>query len=267
MTLSCIFSTTLTPASSIQVNSSSPGPGTFMKNDRKGLADMPGCSSAANTGSPANVTLNELMMLRGMGLPSASLRCPVSITCEISVLISMTSPILVLSGSLMRAFAMGSLPLRLAAAPANCHLDVALAHQEAAIAELGNHEHVLGSRQPHAAGHHGPAGEGREMECRHPRLWVGRGDDVNRADVVGLRHGTVDRDREGHGIAVLGDLGQIDEHLALDRLGIPEQLFYRLLPALACILCKERRRQADHGHAGRGTQGKLAAIGLAGRHR
>src|SRR5215470_13068138 len=196
-----------------------------MKNDRNGLADMPGCSSAANTASPANVTWNELMMLRGMGLPSASLRCPVSITCEISVLISMTSPTLVLSGSLMRAFAMGSLPLWLATATADRHLDVALAHQEAAIPQLGDREHVLSSRQPHAACHHGLAGEGRKMECRHPRLRVGRGDDVDRADVVGLRHGAVDRDREGHGIAVLGDLGQIDEHLALDRLGIPEQLF------------------------------------------
>src|SRR5262249_18159915 len=96
-----------------------------------------------------------------------------------------------------------------------------------------------------------------------PRLWVGRGDDVNRADVVGLRHGTVDRDREGHGIAVLGDLGQIDEHLALDRLGIPEDLFDLLLPALACILSSERQRRAHHRHARGGTQGKLAAIGLA----
>src|SRR5262245_23521268 len=34
VTLSLIFSTTLLPPSSTQVNSNSPGPGTFMKNDR-----------------------------------------------------------------------------------------------------------------------------------------------------------------------------------------------------------------------------------------
>ena len=70
------------------------------------MAEMPGWSSAENTSAPANVAVNRLMMLRGMVLPSASLRWPVSMTWEMRVLTSMTSPTLALSGSLMRAFAM-----------------------------------------------------------------------------------------------------------------------------------------------------------------
>src|SRR4249920_1494485 len=110
---------------------------------------MPGCSSAVNTSAPAKVALKLLMMLRGMVLPSASLRWPVSITWEISVLTSMTSPTLALSGSLMRAFSMIEL---LAAAPADRHLDVALGYQEAPVAQLGDADDVLGAGEPHAAG-------------------------------------------------------------------------------------------------------------------
>src|SRR3954452_6580465 len=128
---------------------------------------MPGCSSAVKTSAPANVAVNRLMMLRGMVLPSASLRWPVSMTCEMRVLTSMTSPTLALSGSLMRALAMmlpapacGVLELpttfaagvhrqfrdtTLAAATADRHLDVALARQEPSVAQLGDADDVLGA--------------------------------------------------------------------------------------------------------------------------
>ena len=69
---------------------------------------MPGCSSALNTSVPANDAVKLLMMERGIGLPSLSRRWPVSITCEISVLTSITSPTLALSGSLMRGRVMVS---------------------------------------------------------------------------------------------------------------------------------------------------------------
>src|SRR5436190_20678333 len=113
---------------------------------------MPGCSSALNTSVPANAAVKVLMISRGMALPSESRRWPVSMTWEISVLTSMTSPTLALSGSLMRAFAI-VLCSSLAAATADRHLDVALAHQEPPVAQLGDADDVLGPGKPHAACH------------------------------------------------------------------------------------------------------------------
>ena len=66
--------------------------------------------------APANVAVNELMMKRGIGLPSVSLRWPVSMTCEMSVLTSIRSPTLARSGSLTRGLVMYAV-LRLAYPP------------------------------------------------------------------------------------------------------------------------------------------------------
>src|SRR6185295_13264749 len=120
---------------------------------------MPGCSSALNTSVPANAAVKVLMMLRGMALPSGSRRWPVSMTWEMRVLTSMTSPTLALSGSLMRGFDIAL--SRLAAAAADRHLDGALGHQEAAVAQLGDGDDVLGSLQTHAAGDRRLAGQRR----------------------------------------------------------------------------------------------------------
>src|SRR5215510_12234665 len=150
VTLSFIFSTTLLPPSSTQVNSNSPALGTFMKKDKNGLVAMPGCRSALNTSLPAKLGENELMMLRGMTLPSGSLRCPVSMTCEIKVLISIRSPTLSASGSFTRSLFMAK-SLGLAAATPDRDLHGAAADQEPAIAELGQRDHLLGLGQTHAA--------------------------------------------------------------------------------------------------------------------
>src|SRR5262245_29976060 len=71
-TLSLSFSETLAPPSSVQVNSSSPGPGTRMKKTRYGLEEMPGCSSALKTSAPAKDAVKLLIIKRGTGLPLAS---------------------------------------------------------------------------------------------------------------------------------------------------------------------------------------------------
>src|SRR5262249_39856077 len=81
-----------------------------VKNVRKGLAAIAGKSSARKISSPLYLQMNSLMMSRGTGLPVPSGRKPVSMTCEISVLISITSPRLAFGGALMRARAMLSSP-------------------------------------------------------------------------------------------------------------------------------------------------------------
>src|SRR5262249_12576545 len=133
---------------------------------------MPGCRSALNTSAPAKVAVNELMMKRGTGLPSLSLRWPVSITCEMSVLISITSPTLARSGSLTRGLVMPRPPARLAAATTDGDLHQAPRQQELAVAHLRQADHVLGPGEAHAAGHRRPARKRREAEGGHVRLRV-----------------------------------------------------------------------------------------------
>src|SRR5262245_47968419 len=135
---------------------------------------MPGCSSALNTSAPAYLAVKPLMMLRGTTAPSAPRRWPVSITWEISVLISMISPTLALSGSLMRGLVI--VGPQLAAAAADRHLDGALGHQEPAVAQLGDADHILRAGKPHAARHGRLARQGRQPEHGHAGLRVGGGD-------------------------------------------------------------------------------------------
>src|SRR5215510_9866294 len=105
VTLSGCRSVILAPPSSVQVNSNSPGPSTFMKNEMKGFAAVPVCRLARNTSLPAKVASNVCKSSRGIVLPSLLLRLPVSIACATKVLTSITSPILALCGSLIRGFA------------------------------------------------------------------------------------------------------------------------------------------------------------------
>src|SRR6185312_14802616 len=53
---------------------------------------------------PLKLAVNLLMIWRGIGLPESSLRCPLSMTWEISVLISMISPVFTPVGRWTRAF-------------------------------------------------------------------------------------------------------------------------------------------------------------------
>src|SRR5688572_26282536 len=127
------------------------------------------------------------MMKRGMGLPSPPLRWPVSITCEISVLTSMMSPTLALSGSLTRALFIAPVlrnRLCLAAAPADRHFHCPPRHQEPAVAELGQADQVLRAGESQAARHRGPARQRREPEGGDAGQRIRGGDDVNRPHVI-----------------------------------------------------------------------------------
>src|SRR5262245_53003507 len=105
VTLSGCRSVIWAPPSSVQVNSNSPGPGTFIKNEMKGFAAVPVCRLARNTCLPAKVASNVCKSSRGIVLPSLPLRLPISIACATKVLTSITSPILAVCGSLIRGFA------------------------------------------------------------------------------------------------------------------------------------------------------------------
>ena len=113
----------------------------------------------------------------------------------------------------------------------------------------------------------------REAEGRHARLRVGRGDDVDRLDVVLLRHRAVDARREGHGVAVLGDLGHVDRELALDRLGVAQRSSCTACSqACACVLRQRadgsapRRRSRPRQHPGRTGVDSSLSPGIRREH-
>src|SRR5262249_20390952 len=103
-------STALKPLSPVHSKFSVPLSVATVKKVRNGLAEIAGNSSARKISSPLYLQMKSVIMSRGIGLPVLSGRKPVSMTCEISVLISITSPRLALAGALMRARAMISFP-------------------------------------------------------------------------------------------------------------------------------------------------------------
>src|SRR5262245_65836610 len=86
------------------------------------------------------------MMSRGIATPSWLRRYPVSIGCEISVLISMTSPRRAFAGTLTSAFA----TLRILQACGQGHDDVRAIGPERAVRELADRDHGLRVGQPDA---------------------------------------------------------------------------------------------------------------------
>src|SRR4051794_870625 len=96
------------------------------------------------------------MILRGTVAPAASLRWPFSMSCEISVLISISSPGLTLAGRRTRGVGLVAMCKSLAcffyvlaAAAADGDLHIALGRVEFAVTHLGDADDVLGLRQPH----------------------------------------------------------------------------------------------------------------------
>src|SRR5262252_9654375 len=137
---------------------------------------MAGSRSTLNTGLPLNSQVNLLMILRGMTLPSWSLRRPVSIGCAIRVLISITSPFLASVGSLMRGFSAIVLLLdsrrRSAAAAADGDLDRLHLREHLAFAGLRHHDDVLRDRKPDAGRDQGAARHRRQMKGGEARARV-----------------------------------------------------------------------------------------------
>src|ERR1700686_4311603 len=115
------------PLSSTQAKAKVPLASTFTVNSKYGLAEIAGSRSARNTSWPSKVQTKELVIFGAMGFSLSSFRKPVSMTCEISVLIWMISPFLASLGTRRRGFsAMMSCPVLFvvsAAAAADRDLD------------------------------------------------------------------------------------------------------------------------------------------------
>ena len=93
-----------------------------VKGAMNGFAEIPDPNSALNTTSPAYLAMKVCTILRGMGLPSASFRLPVSMTWFMSALTSMMSPVAACSGIFIRGI-WGMVP-SFASAPADGDLDI-----------------------------------------------------------------------------------------------------------------------------------------------
>src|SRR5947207_15040431 len=103
-----IFASSVTedPLSPSQVNAGVPLVVAVVKKVTNGLAASAGKNSVAKISSPLYRHENDVMMSRGIICPLVLWRKPVSMMCEISVLISITSPRFALAGTLMRARAL-----------------------------------------------------------------------------------------------------------------------------------------------------------------
>src|SRR5262245_5325914 len=142
------------------------------------------------------------MILRGIVLPSLSLRRPVSMTCETRVLICTISPFLASLGTFRRGFSAIAISRYLmvrgsAAAAADRHLHFLLAGIEFSVARLSNDDHVLGGGEPDASDRLGAARERRETERREPRARIAVGHHQDVGHVVLGRHRAVDYDQIG----------------------------------------------------------------------
>src|SRR5579883_2000255 len=138
------------------------------------------------------------MMSRGIGAPVSSRRYPVSITCEISVLISMIWPRLALGGTLMRVRAM-SVVLQ-AGRDGDDHFDGV--GPQRAVAQLRDGDDILRIRKTDAGRERRLAGARAEMHRDNVGLRILLVEDVDRLHVIRLRHRTFDRNRHRNGIAV-----------------------------------------------------------------
>src|SRR5262245_23038045 len=179
-------------------------------------------------------------------------------TCEIKVLISIRSPTLAASGSFTRGLFMAK-SLGLAAATPDRDLHGAAADQEPAIAELGQRDHLLGLGQTHAACRRGLARQGAKAEGGDARLRVFGRHDVDGLDVVVGSHRAFYGNRQRHGIAVLGDLRQLQRHLALDGLGIADEALQGLLPGWLAALGGKRAPRPGRDQQCTGGKRKFAA--------
>src|ERR1700676_4678393 len=99
------------PLSPIHSKSNFPLSVATVKNETNGFAAIAGNRSARKISAPLKRQVKLVMMSRGINWPAAVWRKPVSMMCDIKVLISMMSPRLAFLGTLIRADAITS-PLR-----------------------------------------------------------------------------------------------------------------------------------------------------------
>src|SRR6185436_7547557 len=239
------------PSSSVQVSTTGPDSCALNLNWMYGFAETAVSKSAANTCLPATVQVNLFKILRGMMLPLASLRCPVSMTWDTSALTSTRSPFLAsFLSSLMRgltAIAVSSMPLRRsAAAAADRDLDLLARHEERAVVHLGDRDHVLRCGEPDTRVGLGHAAGRREMERHHAgaRIFICHNQHVG--DVRGFGHRAFDRHRHRHGVAVLGDLRHVELDLAFGRRLAAGEFLDRLVG----VILGARSGRAEQNRAG-----------------
>src|SRR5262245_56257622 len=162
-----------------------------------------------------------------MTLPEESLRWPVSMTCDTSAFTSTRSPFLAsFLSSLIRGF---TVVMRIlladradertsAAAAADCDLHLLHGHVAGAVVHLCEGRDVLRLRQADARVRFGGAARRREPERHHAAARIAVSHHQHVAAVGLLGHRAVYGHRHRYGVAVLGDLRQIELHAALRRL-------------------------------------------------
>src|SRR5262245_17849464 len=206
------------PSSSVQVSTTGPDSTALNLNWIYGLADTAGSNSAANTCRPFTVQVNLLRILRGIVLPLASLRCPVSMTCDTRAFTSTRSPFLAsFLSSLIRGLTVDIVVLlegrcggqQSAAATADRDLHLLPVQVAVAVVHLGDGGDVLRFRQADARIRLGDAAGRREVKHDHAAARVAVSDDDHVADIGLLGHRAVHRHGHRYRVAVLGDLRQV----------------------------------------------------------
>src|SRR5437870_7947239 len=140
------------------------------------------------------------MMSRGTAAPSWVRRYPVSIGCEIKVLISMISPRLARGGTLMRGLATATPPRdRPRGSPRRSRSWTRTSRRAS-----GRSRPRSGVGEADARRHARAAGARSQAEARDVWLWILLVEDVQRLDVVSGRHRALGADRARHRVAGLG---------------------------------------------------------------
>src|SRR6266571_8512104 len=155
------------------------------------------------------------MTLRLMSRPTSSWRKPVSIGCWIRTRTSTTSPRFACRGIWIRA----AIVLALVQAGGEGDDDRRGVGPERAVGELRDRGHALASREAYARVDLGLACARAEVEARHVRHRVAVGVQVDALHVIARRHGAVDGDPYRDGVAVVGELRQLERHLAFPHRG------------------------------------------------
>src|SRR5690606_9183192 len=124
--------------------------------------------------------------------------------------ISMTSPRRAFAGTLMRAAAA---KLDLLHACGKRDDDVHPRRPERAVAQLGDRLHGLRIGKAYPGRYLGPPGARTQPERRNLGQWVLLVEDMDRPDMVGAGHGTVDTHGERHAVPVLDQRRQLELHL------------------------------------------------------
>src|SRR6516165_35989 len=226
-----------------------------------GFAEIAGSKSAEKTCLPLTVQENLLRILRATGFPFASLRRPVSITCDTRALTSTMSPLVAcFLSSLMRGLSSTIADLldraceaRSAAAAADRDLHLLAGLEHGTVVHLRNGDDVLGFRQSNARIDLGNAARRRKVKgCdAAARITLRHNQDIAHIRLLG--HRAFDRNGHGDGVAVLGNLRQIKPHASFGSGLSAGEFLDQLVRVILGGECGPRR--GARGRSGRRTDG------------